>query len=433
MTTLPAVEFLGYGINLLTTGTFSIDGTTANISRAAHLIQMDTTNQSVTAADTTYTAPSNVSISAQANAESIYTTYASGADAKSDFKTHGSLSVSYMAVSGSASIDYAFDKHFHVDYQYALFNSSKDQYRAVIDDYASWVNTTVAKEAVSLGAFTADNIESFRSFFNNYGSHVILSALYGSRYLLNVWCTNSNEAVNTEFKTDVTAAYNGITTGGSVNATVSTEAQYSIYSQNSQQLVSVKGGDPNLALQLHSDPRNLSAYKAWLDTTDTNPDIVSFQIEALWALYGISPDSTISDAGVELKKAYDYIAQTPKPKSLHQVTVQVISDWAIFDLLSPSAIININPPIDPLITIPSTTRLQFGEGGNQFIDKTFQFAIYNDGSPIDIALSHGSLANASSTTLPGSVTVIFEGGDTVVNNTDNDNVTNTQNFYGVAV
>lgn len=145
----------------------------------------------------------------------------------------------------------------------------------------------------------------------------------------------------------------------------------------------------------------MSVYNAWLDTTDTNPDIVSFQIEALWALYGISSDSTISGAGAELKKAYDYIVQTPKPKSLHQVTVQVISDWAIFDLLSPSAIININPPIDPLITIPSTTRLQFGEGGYQFIDKTFQFAVYNDGSPINIALSHGSLANAASATLPG--------------------------------
>lgn len=164
MATLPAVEYLGYGINLLTTSTFSINGTTANISCATHLIQMDTTNQLVTAASATYTAPSNVSISAQGNAESIYTTYASGADAKSDFKAHGSLSVSYMAVSGSASIDYAFDKHFHEDYQYALFNSSKDQYRAVIDDYVSWINPTVAKEAVSLGAFTVDNIESFRSF-----------------------------------------------------------------------------------------------------------------------------------------------------------------------------------------------------------------------------------------------------------------------------
>jgi len=123
---------------------------------------------------------------------------------------------------------------------------------------------------------------------------------------------------------------------------------------------------------------------------------MSVQIMTLWDLMSASDEPAVSSRSLDVQRAYEWIGANPQE---HRTKCRFVinSDWGEIGLLTPSAFIMEDPdsPIDPSVKanlILSSTRITWGkERSHNFQrDVTIDFIIKNDGSPVDIELSHGS-------------------------------------------
>ncbi|KAF8548135.1 hypothetical protein OG21DRAFT_801686 [Imleria badia] len=107
------------------------------------------------------------------------------------------------------------------------------------------------------------------------------------------------------------------------------------------------------------------------------------------------------------------------------VSLDIQSDWAEFNLLTPSAVILLDPANSHPSTNAVDTRVQWGkEYSHNYQRQTLRFFVVNDGSPINFSISRGSLAGPWT---PGKVIVTIEG-DYYINDVNTDNKWNTKWF-----
>jgi len=175
-----------------------------------------------------------------------------------------------------------------------------------------------------------------------------------------------------------------------------------------QKTCSCQGGDPKIAGTIASNPEAdgiFQAFQAWVDTSRTFPGIMSMQTMTLWDVMSAAADPDVSDRASDVQNAFSWIVEHPA-MHLTKCRMTINSDWAEIGILTPSAFIDTSS-ISPNDNCSfSTTKITWGkEHSHQFKrDVTIDFTITNDGSPIDIILSHGS---DGATSRSGEVTVVI--------------------------
>ena len=118
-----------------------------------------------------------------------YITYKTGTETINAFKHDDGLSVRYLAVSGDVSASYAVQKSFRRDNQYAFYSFNSLDYTAILRDYADLLNEKALLNAIEdlptpFNGSKAKNLHAWKNFFESFGSHVVISATYGTRYQL---------------------------------------------------------------------------------------------------------------------------------------------------------------------------------------------------------------------------------------------------------
>lgn len=142
------------------------------------------------AGDETYNVPRCIGVAQDVNnIQGNYITYRSGSEASSSFQAEASLSVRYLAVSGSASASYATEKSFRQENQYAFYSFNADTYAASLRDYADLLNESALKRRIAdlpvpFDGSNSDHVKQWRDFFSSFGTHVIINCSYGARFQL---------------------------------------------------------------------------------------------------------------------------------------------------------------------------------------------------------------------------------------------------------
>ncbi|KAG9218284.1 hypothetical protein CCMSSC00406_0009904 [Pleurotus cornucopiae] len=429
---LPAVEHLGYSLNMLEVTPADINSLTVAVKRGRRILQFypDEDTREVTIGKEVYNVPRCIGISSINSVNGAYTTYKSGSEANSYFEADASLSVRYLGVSGSVSASYATEKMFRQENQYAFYSFNSSTYVAVLRDWADLLNETALKRRLETmpRPFDANNeshVNEWKEFFDSWGTHVILNATYGARYQLEVHASNSESSVNNRFSSSVQASYNGIMAGGDFDASVKSEEQYKTFTDFKQQNIAVKGGDANLSNRLGAIPSDYDLFIEWAESVASFSDLCNFTIIDVWTLMREAVAKELRDLAGDAEKAYKHLSSHRNVYQT-QVTLTIESDWAEFGLLTPSAVIVPAPNAEiPSRTVFTETRVQWGkEFSHQYERKDIRFMIINDGSPIDFYISHGSKAGQGQ----GKATVIIESAH-YTNDKITDNFWNTEWYY----
>lgn len=138
------------------------------------------------------------------NIQGNYITYKSGSEASQSFQVDASLSVRYLAVSGSASASYATEKSFRQENQYAFYSFNANTYSASLRDYADLLNESALKKRIEelpipFDGSNDDHVKKWRDFFSSFGTHVIINCSYGARYQMVSAC-RALERLSTDAK-----------------------------------------------------------------------------------------------------------------------------------------------------------------------------------------------------------------------------------------
>lgn len=240
----------------------------------------------------------------------------------------------------------------------------------------------------------------------------------------------------------MSVTFDGLTTKGHVDGTISGSSEYKSYSLKCGNVVSCRGGDATLASKISANTAQSGStwatYEEWVATTQESPDIMSFQLANIWDVMSASSNPDVFNKVNDVKAAYHYLTSYPTVH-LTKCTLSVSSDWGEFGLLNPSGFVTRNTeiPEDPLAagnTVYAPTRVTFGKEHSYIYQRavTVSFIVQNDGSAFDIELSHGSNGEQPGT---GSCQVSIENGTTptlLTNSGVKSNTWNTEWFYGVA-
>ena len=137
-----------------------------------------------------YDVPEAVRISQEPLFQGIFLSYANGNDVQKAFRADAGLPAIYLAVTGTdAAIVLAHDRSFIRENQYAFYSFTNSVYAARLADYDSFLNQTALLRGVEdlPQQFNGDNedvLAAYKSFFQRFGSHVIVNANYGARFQL---------------------------------------------------------------------------------------------------------------------------------------------------------------------------------------------------------------------------------------------------------
>ena len=137
-----------------------------------------------------YSVPDAVQISQESFSQGNFLSYANGNDAQKAFRNDGGLPARYFAVTGAdAAVALAHDRLFIRENQYALYSFTHSTYAARLADYDNLLNETALLQGVEglPQRFNGDDdkvLSAYKSFFQRFGSHVIVNANYGARFQL---------------------------------------------------------------------------------------------------------------------------------------------------------------------------------------------------------------------------------------------------------
>jgi len=272
---LPAVDRLGYALNLTDITPFDIGAVDNHVIYARRLLRIDFNNVRDYVLDgVTYSVPRDVAITEDNQiVRGEYISFPDGRQAASQFSADASYPLRYFAVSGTTSGAYAARKSFLENHQYSFFSYTEGAYAARLRDYAESLipgPLIVGLEGVPypFDSSNQDTVNKYKEFFRSYGSHIIHNVNYGARYPLIVWASNATPAVNTMFNTNVKAKFNGIPSGGSFDASVKTQAQFKTFEEYFQFLLTVSGGGDRS--KLANTDATYTDYQEWIASIKEN-------------------------------------------------------------------------------------------------------------------------------------------------------------------
>ncbi|KAG8215630.1 hypothetical protein J3R82DRAFT_7499 [Butyriboletus roseoflavus] len=410
---LPAVERLGYALNLSEMTPFDIGAVEDYVLYQRSLLKIDFSDvRDVVIDGVTYSVPRDVSVTSDSQiVPGEYISFENGTEAASAFRSDASYPLRYFAVSGTTSGAIAAQKSFLADNQYAFFSYTEGKYNVRLRDYyKSLVEAPLINGLEGMpnpfNPSDANTVRRYTEFFRDFGSHIIVIVNYGARYPLKVWASTQTPVVNTMFNTDITVKFNGIPSGGIFDASVKAQDQYSRFSEYFQYLVTVSGGGDRS--KLANIDGTYDDYTKRINTiSEDSPGLPSFQVTEIWSLMEFAESLVLRSYADPLYDAFIWLVTNPEVHKTH-VSLDIQSDWAEFNLLTPSAVIIPDTAhfYSPTNTAISDTRVQWGkEYSHDYERQTLRFFVINDGSPIDFSTSHGSYASGGAV---GKAIVTFE-------------------------
>ena len=144
------------------------------------------------------------------------------------------------------------------------------------------------------------------------------------------------------------------------------ESQFQTFENSVQKTVSCLGGDASLASHIDSDPSAegiFDTFRDWVKTSQTRPNIMAFQTEAIWDLMASANDSALASRWLDVFNAYQWVVENPEQHRT-AARISITSNWGEIGLLTPSAYIMPDPqqPYAPEIQM-STTKITWTGGG----------------------------------------------------------------------
>ena len=294
----------------------------------------------------------------------------------------------------------AVSKAFQEKYQYALYEYNAPQLQVKFLDYkkdVEWpfLSDSVKRQPSPFDSSDAKIVESYRKFFNLLGTHVIVGVSFGARMTCAAWASNADPRVNENFLEDVKASFNGLV--GNFNEEIKGTDQYARFQNYVQELCTVSGGDEKLAAPIEQYPQgesSLNVYTKWLNDAGMKANITGFQTLPIWVLMTGADDARLAQRAEDFRTAYTYFVTHPQ-KHVTKCRLTVNSDWGDMNLLTPSAYIQFEDSIEPPNgTYYSSTKVGWQSPETPPVpqrDVVIDFLIINDGTPIDIDLSHGTV------------------------------------------
>ena len=112
-------------------------------------------------------------------------TYTTGSEARKAIGAGGSAQGKFKVVEGDASVDVGIQNNFKEDRAYEMFSYNDVQILAKFSDYAGQVKEdlliTMLRRAGPWNPDDVASLQNWRSFYNSFGTHVIIGVQYGSR------------------------------------------------------------------------------------------------------------------------------------------------------------------------------------------------------------------------------------------------------------
>ncbi|CAL8582343.1 hypothetical protein XPA_008010 [Xanthoria parietina] len=435
----PPRSWLGLGLDMTTITPSDITSVASSVLTLSRVINLQDGGEAQDVGGVSWIIPKGVVAPTDlAGPDSEQRSFKNGDDAFQAISGNTDVEARYYAVTGGATAAYAVKKSLQRNYQYLRMVHNNGVVNVHFVDYDTAINEAMLRRRLDridkFNPQNQDTIEQYRSLFASIGSHIITGLNYGDRFQLQqVWADNSNEAVNQNFDADVGAEFNGLTSGGNVKAGVNGSSEFTSFEGTVQKTVTVKGGDEQIAASLQSnlyDKTVFNKYTAWANSTGQNPRLHSFQTMPLWDLISGATDDAVAGRARDVEMAYNWIVENPK-QHITQGTLTIASDWGVLDLLTPSAFFMRDPSSTKQTDVFfSGNKIAWNSNGaGARLNEEIQFLIVNDGSPVHIALSHGTLRSLYNT---GNITAEFNG-KPYINNRPWDNNWNTQNFWSCAV
>lgn len=130
-----------------------------------------------------------------------------------------------------------------------------------------------------------------------------------------MWASNSDSTVNEKFSAIVTAAFDGVGSGGKgeVDVSLQKDATYNAFRAKMQKLVSVVGGDPVINKKLSADPAHNDVFKQWAETVAEDLSCTNLNVIELWALMRDASRKDVRHAAGMVGDAFHYITTHPQP------------------------------------------------------------------------------------------------------------------------
>ncbi|KAG7091266.1 hypothetical protein E1B28_010316 [Marasmius oreades] len=216
MADFPALNWLGYSMNML--GTTPLDTTSAMkaVLTTRRIIEIDESNsRTVTIDGKDYEVPRSIGVQTDANVIDGFVHYPSGNEAVVAFHNDSSLAAQFMSITGDPSVGRATEKHHRTDIQYAYYTFGQAKYLALMRNYADSLNEDALLKAFEtlskpFNGKDENNVKKYSSFFQCYGTHVITKVQYGAHYQLHIWASNTNTSFNDSWSANVKVDYDGI-------------------------------------------------------------------------------------------------------------------------------------------------------------------------------------------------------------------------------
>ncbi|EMD35982.1 hypothetical protein CERSUDRAFT_115928 [Gelatoporia subvermispora B] len=388
---------LGCGIDLTAVAAQNFKGIFTSLRRAFRVLSAAKRLYAVQISDTSYfNVPSNITLSTNRSGTAYsYCTCKSGAALRENLAADPSFIARYTAFSNAELCSYSVRKSFRDDCHYALYNIEKVHYTARMEVRTqSFDNNCVVRIKKLPINFKLEDAQLFKDFFEAVGSHVVISATYGSRFNLICWVSSLGAKNDTRYAETI-SALESITSGQELMDHIQREKTTGItehrHACKLNESVFYTGGEPTALDTLSSNPCVFSEHGRWLDTCSPNYGLTSVGLETIWTIASSSEDSAVRSRARALEEAFKYLTSNP-PVCKTLALFHVDSDWAEFTLTTPGAILLVRHITGDLTssTIVSANRIVCGLGRALFGKAHIHFEIYYDGSRINFHTSHGS-------------------------------------------
>ncbi|KAK4160242.1 hypothetical protein QBC43DRAFT_293133 [Cladorrhinum sp. PSN259] len=364
-----ARTWLGLGLDMTLTTPTDINSIANHVLRVSRLLKLSETSTQRTVESIAWSVPDNIVFCAGTNTSSsrfphpfnqaVAKLTVSGAAAPNAIRSDASISARFMAVSGSASLHHSVAQSFNISMQYSMFSFSHTLARVRFDSWGANIDSDVLKQRLTgvvpfpLGNDPDPAITSaYASLFRNMGNH-------------HIRCENSDTSVNQNFNANLSFAFKGLITGGSVDASVAGPTSIST-----------------------SPIRCKRRAPDWVKTNRQHPSITSVQTTALWDVMSASPDTEVSSRARDVEKAYLCIVAHPS-RHWSKCRLDINADWGEIRLLTPSAFMRPDPhsPIQRSDVGINPANVQGSNGDHHPKRVTIDFIIENDGGAVDIELA----------------------------------------------
>ncbi|KMQ43282.1 hypothetical protein A7C99_4374 [Trichophyton rubrum] len=313
-------QLLGQSVVLLPRGSDAFDLDVV-LDQKRRIVTLSEDQSTVTFPDgDTYAIPKNTKLTNSAGGTTTNSMRVeTGTDLASTLDTSASFSANYAGVSASTSSQYSYSHSLSTAKVYGVMSVDHRSFFLELDYDGSpvVVNERLLAAVEELPDWKVDQttFDQYMNFFNDWGTHVMESCVFGARYQLKV----NNELTKTEtkekFELHVKAEYNGIA-DVSGDVSVKNSSDYKTYRKTRENQVYVRGGTDASRVELSTsqpddNPEEYrKTFNEWAQTLNNSntASLVNIRVDSIGNSLRKSGNPEYEPAARKLIDALGYIS-----------------------------------------------------------------------------------------------------------------------------